>query len=157
MLKINPFLKLGVLSTLAVAISVPVAAEVMLKASAALTTPREQTQAYIKHFLNVINAEGKGQVQTKYIGGPEVTPPRKQAAALKRGSFDITMSPASYYIGMVPEGYAILVTNMGRRGFAPAAASPCSMKRTKRRLTPSCSPGASPAARSIPTSPRSPP
>ena len=106
-------LKTGVLGILAAAVVVtPVLAETVLKASSALSTPREQTQSYIKFFLNVINAKGKGLVQTKYIGGPEVTPPRKQAAALKRGTFDITMSPASYYIGMVPEGYAILVTDM---------------------------------------------
>ncbi len=43
----------------------PALAEVTLKASAALSTPREQTQAYIKFFLNVINAKGKGLVQTK--------------------------------------------------------------------------------------------
>ena len=112
MLKTNEILKIGALTTLAVAIATPVAAEVMLRASAALSTPREQTQSYIKFLLNEINAKGKGIVQTKYIGGPEVTPPRKQAAALKRGSFDLTMSPGSYYIGMVPEAYAILVTDM---------------------------------------------
>ncbi len=116
MLKTRQFLKAGALAAMAVAIATPAAAETTLKASSALGTSREQTQSYINYFLNVINAEGKGIVQTKYIGGPEVTPPRKQAAALKRGSFDITMSPASYYIGIVPEGYAILVTNMDAKG-----------------------------------------
>ena len=116
MLKINQLLKLGALATLSVAIAAPVAAETILKASAALSKGREQTQSYINFFLNAINADGKGIVQTRFIGGPEVTPPRKQAAALKRGTFDIVMSPASYYIGMVPEGYAILVANMGAKG-----------------------------------------
>ncbi len=114
--KTRQFIKAGALTALAVVIAAPVAAETTLKASAALSTGREQTQSYTNFFLNVINAKGKGIVQTKFIGGPEVTPPRKQAAALKRGSFDITMSPASYYIGMVPEGYAILVTNMDSKG-----------------------------------------
>ena len=116
MLKTRRILKAGALITLAAVIAAPVAAETTLKASSALSTSREQTQSYINYFLNVLNDEGKGIVQTKYIGGPEVTPPRKQAAALKRGSFDITMSPASYYIGIVPEGYAILVTNMDAKG-----------------------------------------
>ena len=116
MLNISQILRLGVLSTLSVAIAAPVAAETTLKASSALSTSREQTQSYINFFLNVLNAKGKGLIKTKYIGGPEVTPPRKQAAALKRGSFDITMSPASYYIGIVPEGYAILVTDMDAKG-----------------------------------------
>jgi TRAP-type C4-dicarboxylate transport system substrate-binding protein len=116
MLKINQILRLGALATLSIAIAAPVAAETKLKASSALSKGREQTVSYIKHFLGAINANGKGVVQTRFIGGPEVTPPRKQAAALKRGTFDITMSPASYYIGMVPEGYAILVTNMAAKG-----------------------------------------
>lgn len=116
MLKVNSALKLGAFAALAVAIAAPAAAQTALKASSALSTPREQTQSYINYFLNVINAKGKGMVQTRYIGGPEVTPPRKQAAALKRGSFDITMSPASYYIGIVPEGYAILVSGRDAKG-----------------------------------------
>ena len=90
MLKITQILRLGALATLSVAIAAPVAAETTLKASAALSKGREQTQSYINFFLNPINADGKGIVQTKFIGGPEVTPPRKQAAALKRGSFAAT-------------------------------------------------------------------
>ena len=115
MLQMAQFLKLGTLGALAVSIAAPVSAEMTLKASSALSTPREQTQSYINYFLNPITAKGKGVVQTKYVGGPEVTPPRKQAAALKRGTFDIVMSPASYYSGMVPEAYAILVTNMSAK------------------------------------------
>jgi len=116
MLNINQIIRLGALCVLSVAITAPLAAEPILKASSALATGREQAQSYINYFLGGINANGKGIVQTRFIGGPEVTPPRKQAAALKRGTFDITMSPASYYIGMVPEGYAILVSGMGAKG-----------------------------------------
>ena len=87
--KTRRILTAGAMAAMAVVIAAPVAAETTLKASSALSTSREQTQSYINYFLNVLNAEGKGIVQTKYIGGPEVTPPRKQAAALKRGSFDI--------------------------------------------------------------------
>lgn len=93
-------------------IAVPALAETELKASSALDTSREMTQAYVKFFLGEINARGKGSVKTKFVGGPEVTPPSKQAAALSRGAFDITHSPSSYYAGLVPEGYAVLVTNM---------------------------------------------
>jgi TRAP-type C4-dicarboxylate transport system substrate-binding protein len=116
MLNLNQIFRLGALATLSVVIAAPVAGETVLKASSALSKGREQTQSYVNYFLGGINASGKGIIQTRFIGGPEVTPPRKQAAALKRGTFDIVMSPASYYIGMVPEGYAILVTNMGAKG-----------------------------------------
>jgi TRAP-type C4-dicarboxylate transport system substrate-binding protein len=96
----------------AIAIAAPAAADIELKASSALTTNREMTQAYIKYFLNALNEQGKGMITTHFVGGPEVTPPTKQAAALARGAFDITHSPSSYYAGTVPEGYAVLVTNM---------------------------------------------
>ena len=96
----------------AAAVATPAIAETELKASSALTTNREMTQAYLKFFLGALDAQGKGLVRTRFIGGPEVTPPTKQAAALARGTFDITHSPSSYYAGMVPEGYAVLVTNM---------------------------------------------
>jgi len=88
----------------AAVIATPALAETELKASSALNTSREMTQAYRKFFLDEINKQGKGLVKTKFMGGPEVTPPRKQAAALKRGAFDITHSPSSYYAGLVPEG-----------------------------------------------------
>ncbi len=108
-MKIRSFL-IGVLGTATIAGAAY--AETELKASSALNTSREMTQAYLKYFVNDINAKGKGQVRVKFVGGPEVTPPRKQVAALSRGAFDITHSPSSYYAGMVPEGYAVLVTNM---------------------------------------------
>jgi len=41
------------------------------------------------------------------LGGQEVVPPRKAANALKRGQFDLLHAPTAYYIGTVPEGYAI--------------------------------------------------
>lgn len=116
MLNTSRIVKFGVLSALFLGIAPPVAAETVLKSSSALATGREQTQSFVNFFIGGVNANGKGVVQARYIGGPEVTPPRKQAAALKRGTFDITMSPASYYIGMVPEGYSILVSGMSAKG-----------------------------------------
>lgn len=89
----------------------PVAAE-MLRGSSALAKNREMTEAYIKFFLGEITSRSNGALEAKFVGGPEVTPPRKQAAALKRGAFDITHSPSSYYAGTLPQVYTILVTNM---------------------------------------------
>ena len=44
-----------------------------------------------------------------------MVPPRKAAAALKRGQFDMLSSPTAYYIGTVPEGYGLLASNQGPR------------------------------------------
>jgi len=100
------------LSAVAAAIAMPATAAVTLKASSALAKNREMTEAYIKFFLGEINKRSGGALDAKFVGGPEVTPPRKQAAALKRGAFDITHCPSSYYAGTLPDVYTILVTNM---------------------------------------------
>ena len=47
-----------------------------------------------------------------YIGGPEVTPNRKQGAAMKRGLIDIIMSPTTYYANLVPEARLTGISNM---------------------------------------------
>ena len=52
-------------------------------------------------------------LQLKYLGGQEIVPPRKAAAALKRGQFDFLSCPTAYYIGTVPEGYGLLASNQG--------------------------------------------
>ncbi len=67
----------------------------------------------IEVFIPALNKAGKGQVKINYVGGQEVVPPRKAAAALKRGQFNILSAPTAYYIGTVPEGYALLAANQG--------------------------------------------
>jgi len=51
----------------------------------------------------------------KYLGGQEIVPPRKAAAALKRGQFNVLSAPTAYYIGTVPEGFGLLASNKGPR------------------------------------------
>lgn len=67
----------------------------------------------IEVFIPAMNKAGKGQLKVNYVGGQEVVPPRKAAAALKRGQFNILSAPTAYYIGTVPEGYALLAANQG--------------------------------------------
>jgi TRAP-type C4-dicarboxylate transport system substrate-binding protein len=72
-------------------------------------------KAYLKTFVDEANANGTGLIKVKYLGGQEIVPPRKAAAALKRGQFDILSCPTAYYIGTVPEGYGLLASNQGPR------------------------------------------
>lgn len=72
-------------------------------------------KSYLEKFVKVMNEAGKGVLQIEYKGGQEVVPPRKAAAALKRGQFDMLSSPTAYYIGTVPEGYGLLASNQGPR------------------------------------------
>lgn len=82
-------------------------AETTLKAITGLPTSLELSQDFLVNFRTVINNQYKGTLKIDYVGGPEVVPPRKAGDALRRGQFDMLYSPTAYYIGLVPEGYAM--------------------------------------------------
>lgn len=84
-------------------------AETVLNSMTSLPRNLQLSLSFQEHFIPRVNKAGKGVVQVHYLGGPEITPPRKAAAALKRGVFDVLHSPTAYYIGMVPEGYALTI------------------------------------------------
>lgn len=92
-----------------------VAQEKTLKAVTSLQQTNVLAKSFIVKFINVVNKSGGGVLQIKYLGGQEIVPPRKAAAALKRGQFDVLSSPTAYYIGTVPEGYGLLASNQGPR------------------------------------------
>jgi len=90
-------------------------AEKTINAITGLQQTNVLARSYLEKFVAVLNKAGKGVLQIKYVGGQDVVPPRKAAAALKRGQFDMLSSPTAYYIGTVPEGYALLASNQGPR------------------------------------------
>tara|TARA_Y100001934_G_scaffold37836_2_gene43928 strand:- start:621 stop:1664 length:1044 start_codon:yes stop_codon:yes gene_type:complete len=89
------------------------AGEKTLKTVTALQQTNVLAKSYLKTFVGPANTLGKGLIQVKNLGGQEIVPPRKAAAALKRGQFDILSCPTAYYIGTVPEGYGLLASNQG--------------------------------------------
>ncbi len=91
------------------------AAERTLTTVTALQQTNILAKSYLKTFVGEANALGKGIIQMKYLGGQEIVPPRKAAAALKRGQFNVLSAPTAYYIGTVPEGYGLLAANKGPR------------------------------------------
>ena len=95
--------------------SATIAQEKTLTSVTALQQTNILAKSYLETFVAPLNASAKGVIQIKYTGGQEVVPPRKAAAALKRGQFDMLSSPTSYYIGTVPEGYAMMAANQGPR------------------------------------------
>lgn len=106
-------LKLAVASaTVALAVT-PAAAQKTLNAVTALQTNNAMSQSFLTTFVAPLNKKAAGKVTINYVGGQEVVPPRKAANALKRGQFDMLHSPTAYYIGTVPEGYAMLGSNKG--------------------------------------------
>lgn len=106
-------------ATLAIAIAAATATLVVAPAMARdinAVTSLQQTntiaRSFITTFIGAVN-NAKGPIKINYAGGQEVVPPRKAANALKRGQFDMLCSPTAYYIGTVPEGYALLAANQG--------------------------------------------
>jgi len=93
----------------------PLAQEKTLTSVTSLQQTNVLAKAFLVKFVEVLNQSGKGVVQVKYLGGQEIVPPTKAAAALKRGQFDMLSSPTAYYIGTVPEGYALTASNQSPR------------------------------------------
>jgi len=80
-----------------------IAAEATIRAVTAFPKTTKLSKSFLR-FVDKVNAEGKGVVQIKYLGGPEITPPREQPIAMKNGLFDMIYGPAGYYLGLFPEG-----------------------------------------------------
>ena len=107
-------LKIGVAAAVAMATAASAAsAKDTLTVVSALQQTNTLAKAFLATYVDEVNKVGKGVVQIKYVGGQEVVPPRKAANALKRGQFDMLVCPTAYYIGTVPEGYALLAANQG--------------------------------------------
>lgn len=59
----------------------------------------------------VVERETNGRVEIKILGGPEVIPSLEQFDGLRNGVVDILQGPVPYYVGAVPETFALLYTN----------------------------------------------
>ena len=112
MSKLSTTLKFVAVAAIASTISMQANAAVELKTVSGLQQTNTITVSFLTNFVKALNERGKGVIGAKYLGGHSVVPPRKAAKALKRGQFDMLQSPVSYYLGMVPEGYALLASNM---------------------------------------------
>ena len=113
----GPF-KVGALAVSAVALCVgQAAAQTEIKSVSSLQSTNTLVKSFLANYVKGINDGGKANVRIKYLGGQEIVPPRKAANALKRGQFDMLHSPTAYYIGTVPEGYALLASNQSPKVF----------------------------------------
>ncbi|HKI97593.1 MAG TPA: TRAP transporter substrate-binding protein DctP [bacterium] len=87
------------------------ASEVTLRAVTALPRQHDLSQSFLSLYVAKVNEVGKGIVHIQYVGGPEVTPPKKAVLALKRGVFDMLHSPTAYYGGIAPQGLTLIASN----------------------------------------------
>ena len=79
--------------------------------------------------------EFEGVVKVDFVGGEEVTPGRKAGLALKRGVFDMLYGPPAYYLGQVPEAYALTISSMIRRTAAGLPTGSRPWRRTASRTS----------------------
>ncbi len=96
------FVATGIVAATVLAIALPAQSAEVLKVSTALGTKHDQSTVFFDTFMARMK-EDQSLVKLNYIGGPEVTPNRKQGPAMKRGLIDIIMSPVTYYANVVPE------------------------------------------------------
>jgi TRAP-type C4-dicarboxylate transport system substrate-binding protein len=82
------------------------AKEVTLRGLSFLPKQLSFTKSFLE-FIDMVNKAGKGVIQIKYIGGPEVMKQPQMGQALKNGFIDILSAPPGIYLNLFPEGDAI--------------------------------------------------
>ena len=87
------------------------AQEVTLKAVSAFDTTARYSQDFLK-FIEKVNADGKGAIQIKYLGGPEVVNPLELASSLKAGIVQIASIPGAFYTNLMPETSALKASEL---------------------------------------------
>jgi TRAP-type C4-dicarboxylate transport system substrate-binding protein len=65
---------------------------------------------FIAHANKVLEQKFPGQIEIKYLGGPEVIPTKDQAEALRAGTVDMYFGTDAYYAGIAPSANASKLT-----------------------------------------------
>jgi hypothetical protein len=86
----------------AMAWALPAQAATTIKVSTCHNKTHDHAEVFFKAFFNPLNKNKQG-LELKYIGGPEITPFRKQGALVKRGLIDMIFCPTPYYGGLLTE------------------------------------------------------
>ncbi len=93
------------------------AAEQVIKAITAWPQTVYEVQNFMK-FLDIVKqnvaAQAAGQLEIKYLGGPEVIPNMEQVEALRNGVVDMVFTTSGYYVSTVP-----LMDGMNLSAFKP--------------------------------------
>lgn len=108
----------GVMASLALAVvpvtlsTVPaVAADVNWKSITAF--PRKHPfNKPLHEFSKLVGKYSNGEINIRYIGGPDVTPVPEQMKGISRGVLDVYYGPMSYFLGEIPEIQALNGANL---------------------------------------------
>lgn len=80
----------------------------VVSAFAENSTYVKRLEAWIARF----NAEGKGNLQLNFIGGPKAIPTFEVGNAVKTGVVDMALSTGAFYTNVMPESDALKLTRM---------------------------------------------
>ena len=103
----------------------------------AVTSFAEKTQfsKNFERFIDKVNADGKGQVQINYIGGPRAMPPFEVGNAVRTKVVDIANVTGAFYTNLMPEADALQARSASRRASsARTAPSPSSNELHNQKL-----------------------
>jgi TRAP-type C4-dicarboxylate transport system substrate-binding protein len=115
-LKTENILKGATIATCAAFISQGAMAATELTMATCLPRNHDQVEAFFETFVDEMKTD-ESVIRINFKGGPEITPRKRQGAALKRGLLDIILCP-TYYVGIVPEA----------RALTPSTASPTRLR-----------------------------
>lgn len=74
-----------------------------------------ENTTYVKNLeqlMKRVNAEGKGNLQLNFIGGPKAMPPFEVGNAVRTGVVDIGMTTGAFYTNIMPEADALKLTQV---------------------------------------------
>jgi TRAP-type transport system periplasmic protein len=74
-----------------------------------------ENSQYVKNlqgFMQKLNAEGKGNLQLNFIGGPKAMPPFEVGNAVRTGVVDVAMTTGAFYTNIMPEADALKLTQI---------------------------------------------
>jgi TRAP-type C4-dicarboxylate transport system substrate-binding protein len=98
-------------SALALGAGAASAQEVTLRVVSAFA----ENSTYVKRleaWIARVNAEGKGNLQLNFIGGPKAIPTFEVGNAVKTGVVDMALSTGAFYTNVMPEADALKLTRM---------------------------------------------
>jgi TRAP-type C4-dicarboxylate transport system substrate-binding protein len=97
-------------AVMALAVSAQAAAqEVTLRAVSSFAEKTTYSRGF-EHFVERVNADGKGVIRINYIGGPKAMPPFEVGNALKNGVVDVANVTGAFYTNLMPEADAWKLT-----------------------------------------------
>jgi len=108
-------MKKPVIAVLSVALGLAAGAASAQEITLRVVSAFAENSTYVKRlegWIARVNAEGKGNLQLNFIGGPKAIPTFEVGKAVSSGVVDMAMSTGAFYTNVMPEADALKLTRM---------------------------------------------